>query len=307
MPRTRPRQRPVIRGWIIAGLALFLAFDAVLVVFALAATAPGPRQEANTIAPFTRPSRTPSPTPSPEPHFIAAPRFLAAVNDQVAWRATEGSCGGPDAVIERTEDGGATWSQLSTAKHQVHQVMALLDPGVAIASVVGMAGADCTLGYFSSFTRGQFWEPYPQYLGGASYLDSSDSGTVHVASATATAPCADVLQLSVVDGIAAVLCTDTLFERRGEGWVEVPVPGILAFTPTETGYTVAISSASGCPGVAIASLASPLTTGSAPVTVGCAASVVAPDAVTLSQSAGSLWLWSGDNVVISTDSGISWP
>jgi hypothetical protein len=81
----------------------------------------------------------------------------------------------------------------------------------------------------------------------------------------------------------------------------------LAIATSGTGYVLATSGAAGCAGVQIETLPSPIKADSTPTPVGCAASVTAPEALTVSQSGNSIWLWTGTTTLVSTDGGITWP
>lgn len=329
-PRISPPRPPSVGGsrrvWALVGVIVFLLADVALVGIALAATrpvdhgtpAPAPSFSSDpsvSTPAATSPAATSPATASPAnappatavPGAEAAPRFLSAVSASEAWRATPGSCPGPDAVIERTTDAGVTWQALSTGKNAVHRVAALAGASV-VTSVVGASGNDCAVGFFSTFTNGQFWAPYPGNLGGASYIDPRDHAIVHTPVGPVSAPCDTALQVVTArDAATAVLCAGSVFERTDHGsWASAQTPGVLALTTSDTGYTLAVAGVPGCPGVAIEALRSPLDADARPTMIGCATAVATPQAVTLSQSGRTLWLWSGDTVWISSDGGATW-
>lgn len=320
-PRTPSQRRleaPSRRRWIIAAVIGFLALDVMLVGIAFSMNQAGPQQEPGPIPTFgtgpaaepnASPSASPSPSATPEVAAIApAPRFLAAVSATEAWRASPGACPGTSAVIERSSDKGTTWKTLDTGNDAVHQIVSLINANRTRASVIGPAGADCKVGFFTSFTQGQDWATYPDNLVDATYLDPSDPTKLHVGGEVQPAPCAKALQLRYNDAATAVLCQDTVFERTNTpSWTSVPVPGVLSIATSGSGYVLATSGAPGCAGVQIETLPSPMKADSTPRPVGCAASITAPDAVTVSQSGNSVWLWTGTTTLVSTDGGITWP
>lgn len=323
--RTPPQRRleaPSRRHWIIAAVVGFLALDVLLVGMAFSLNRTGPHQEPGPIPTFSSspnvapstapsPSASPSPSPSATPKVAAvapAPRFLAAVSATEAWRASPGTCPGTSAVIERSSDKGATWQKLDTGNDAVHQIVSLINANRTRASVIGPAGTDCKVGFFTSFTQGQDWAPYPDNLAGATYLDPQNPAKLHVGGQLESAPCAKALQLRYNDAAMAVMCQDTVFERTDTPtWTSVPVPGVLSIATSGSGYLLATSGAAGCAGVQIATLPSPVKADSTPRPVGCAASVTGPEAVTVSQSGTSVWLWTGNTTLVSTDGGITWP
>ena len=201
-PRTPSQRRleaPSRRRWIIVAVIGFLALDVLLVGIAFSMNQAGPQQEPGPIPTFgTSPSRrAPARHRAPRRHRVQlaevaaiapAPRFLAAVSATEAWRASPGACPGTSTVIERSTDKGATWKTLDTGNDAVHQIVSLINANRTRASVIGPAGADCKVGFFTSFTQGQDWATYPDNLAGATYLDPSDPAKLHVAGEVEAAP-----------------------------------------------------------------------------------------------------------------------
>jgi photosystem II stability/assembly factor-like uncharacterized protein len=237
----------------------------------------------------------------------AAPRVLAAVSATEAYRATPGACSGGDTVIEKTTDAGATWTAEPIARYNFHTVLALADAADSRVSAVVGAGANCTVGYFSSFTGGQFWQEYPANLGAANFVDPADRTKIHTEAGIEASPCPSALQLAVDDGSAAVLCADSVAVRAGQGeWATVPVSGALAITAGDSGYTVAASGVPGCAGVAIETITAAADAATQPTQVGCATGLADTSGLTLAQSGSELWLWSGSTVAVSHDAGATW-
>lgn len=298
--------------WALIAIAAFLLVDVALVAWALTTTRASAPSTPGPIPTFTNrpatPTATPTPAPTspPTPAVAAAPRLLAVVSATEAYRATPGACTGGDAantVFEKSTDAGATWQAFATGQYNFHTMLALSDATDTRVSAVVGAGANCAIGAYSSFTGGQFWQEYPQNLAAASYIDPADRSKIHTSAGAEAAPCPAALQLASGANSTAVLCDGTVFTRAGSGtWASAPVPGVLALTASDSGYTLAVANVAGCAGVSIQSLP----VGGSPTVVGCDAAATAPTAVTLAQQGQSLWLWSGTTVAVSANAGATW-
>jgi hypothetical protein len=300
-----------IRLSVAAVLLALVAVDLVLVGFAVTRTHAAAAEPAGPIPTFGVPptgTPTPAPTPTASP-VAAAPRVLAAVSATEAWRATPGSCQGGGAEVDHSTDGGATWQAVSPPVAQgAGQVLALTGASGANVSAVVASGAACTPDVFITQSSGQFWKEQAPSLAGSTFLEPGAAGSVHTSSGDAASPCAGPVQaLDTGDGTVAVLCAAGVSERADgqSAWVSSPVQGGLAIAATDHGYVLAASGASGCAGLAIESLPSPLGS-AAPTPVGCIQQLADPSAVTLSAAGSSVWLWSGGTTMVSTDGGATW-
>jgi hypothetical protein len=285
---------------------VFVLVDAVLVAIALNRDDAVDAQVAAPIPTFGS-SSTPKPTPSPSvaPAPEAAPRFLVAQTEMVGWRATRGGCAGIDSIVESTEDGGVTWEPLSPP--ELHQLVGMSSTSTSTVRLLGRAGSSCAVGSFASFTGGQFWNFYPGSTGEFVFLDPANPMAIHSDGDNLLAPCSANEVHTRGDAIAAG-CDDQFLERDGTtgAWLSVATPGLLAFSPSDTGYTLALAGVDGCPGVSVQSLVSPI--GSVPpITLGCLVEETTPTEVTLATVGSTVWLWSGDRFVVSSDSGVTWP
>lgn len=301
-------RRPNWRLWAFIGVVLFLVVDLLLVAIALSAN--DPQEAAPTSAATydlqTRPS--PSPTPSEvapvvaDPVFVADPRVLAAASESVAWRSTTGDCATTPAIIERTSDGGVTWSEIDTGRSDIRQVFAMTAVSETIVTLVGAAGDDCEVGQFRSFTAGSFWETYDAGGEATPYLDPSDSSIIHVFGNTVAAPCA-AKQL-VFGASFAVLCENQLqLLDDDDEWQAVEITGAVSLATNSDGVVVTVAGASDCTGISVQSLSieSP-----EPVVSGCLREETTPDRLTVAQSGETVWLWNSDRVFVSTDGGVTW-
>jgi hypothetical protein len=307
------------RPWWFVLLGVLIVADVALVVAAVASTRPQMSTEAGPIPTFSpRPVATPSavptadPTASPEPQPSPSPAnavrspqpLVSAVSATEAWRATEGSCSGDPAVVERTTDGGASWQPVRTT-FDLRTVVAL-SAGSERSSIYGGTGAECTPQYWSSFTAGQFWKEYPDEAAGVAYVDV-EASTVSLVSGVVPAPCAAPDRVFSQAANSVVSCADSLESKAGTAdWVSLPVAGLRDLAPSATGYLAAVTEVEGCAGVAVQSLPAPLTARSVLTTVGCLAEADSSAAVALAAAADTVWVFAGDESFVSTDGGVTW-
>ena len=115
------------------------------------------------------------------------------------------------------------------------------------------------------------------------------------------------------DTSAAVLCSDhTVFRTTDAGstWgSSVAVPGSVALASSGNGYAIAVTEQPSCGGVQLLALPE-LVDGSELTASGCFPTLAAPDSlagnIAVSEGAGTLWLWAGDALVLSSDGGTTW-
>lgn len=315
-PRHTPRDSSRRRGWIYLAVVVFLVIDALLIAWALGGSSvDSPHLPSRPIPTFT-PSQ-PSATPIPEAATVAIPstRLLSALDDTSAWRATTGECPVAPATPELTTDAGNNWQATdATADVQVTALQSLHVVNDALVELVGLSAADCTAQFVRSFVAGNDYSDYPVQLAGQWYVDPANRAVVHTPGGEVMAPCASVVALSVrtdVNGSAAVLCGDTqVFTTQdvAETWGKpVQFPGAVNLTVTTMGYVIATIGLPECAGVQLITLSdtapSPIPTGCLPVTV---PSETLPGNVAVSEAAGTLWVWVGDEVKRSRDEGASW-
>lgn len=317
--RARARRRLAI-----VGISAFVLVDLVLVAVALTREPTGLAADAETGATSTpRPvETTPSPTATPTTaaEAVTPTRLLSVVDGDTAWRAQAATCAaGTEAtppVVELTTSGGATWSASTVATDvSLAGVDRLQATDATSAFVVGPAGADCAPAFAQTFSGGAAYRAYPERLAASWYVARTASGTVHSPTGERAAPCPVVVDLAVVsDTEAGVLCSDRTFFRTGDGastWdAGAVVDGAVAVTASAGSYLVASTAAADCDGTALVTppaASGTAATGTAATRVGCApASSETPGSVALSAGAGSVWLWAGDDVSVSTDGGVTW-
>lgn len=226
-------------------------------------------------------SPTATPTPSPTPLAIAAPgaaeRFLAADPGRI-WRATAGSCGDTAPVIERSDDDGATWTDVTPVYRDIAQVRDLLPFSDTQATLIADVGEECETQALRTFTDGEFWSPYDNVLAASAYPTGD---TLVIDGVTLDAPCAEPWGLRSSGGTVAVVCdgvayatTDGQTTRLGDGVVALDILD---------GDIVAATVAPDCDGLQL----TVLPTGDA---IDCvAADAASPSALAL--TADTVWLW----------------
>lgn len=317
--RKRGQRARTRRRLAVVGIGAFVLVDLALVAVALTsepaglAADRGPVALPSSVASEQAATPTPTPTATAPALAVAPTRALSAVDAETAWRSQAGTCApdgtGDALVLESTTSGGDTWSATSVSTEaSLVGVDRLQATAADTVFVVGPAGAGCTPSFAQTFTGGAEFRDYPDRLGAAWFVSRTSTSTVHSPAGDRPAPCA-VIDLAVAgDARAAVLCGDGTVHRTVDGastWdAGTAVEGAVAVTSGADGYLVAASDVAGCDGVAISSVVDSAVT-AAPL--GCApAAIDAPGAVAVSAAAGSLWLWAGDAVLVSTDGGSTW-
>lgn len=282
------RRRPIHRSRTPAGRALTGVLVSVLavavialVVFALTPrTAPetrAPRTPAPAVTPYPSPSATPTAS-APAAAPGAAERFLA-VGEQAMWRASAGECGQVEPLLERSTDGGRSWSDVTPRYLGIGEILHVEAFAGTEAHIVARVGAACETQGLRTFTQGRFWEQNAATLAAATYIDPAAPAAIVTASGRVDAPCAtpwgaqgDVASLTVVcDGTARQLIDGT--------W-QAAAENAVAVTVTDDGVRTARTDPS-CAGLIVVDA--------------CLADAPAGPAA-LAPAGSALWLWAGDAV-----------
>lgn len=243
-----------------------------------------------------------------------AQRLLAAADDLNAWRAIVGRCDEP-AALERTQDGGLTWRRVEARVAPAVRMKATATTTLFV--IGGSPDADCAPTFAFSRTSGTSWVTADEELPGSWYLAPNDRATVHGPTAEVPLPCEAAVDLAGLDADrAALLCVDGgvwLTDDGGSSWgQEGSVLDAVAIAPGEDGYVLGILRPETCEGVAVFSVGADgtgLTEAAAIDTLppGCAVlDGAAPGEVALAVAGENVWLWAGDVVAISVDSGLTW-
>ena len=316
---TTPEVRLSRRNLAIAGVIAFVVFDLILVVWAVVAvrTPPHDPLPAVTSSPAVSPtpsatpvpSATPKPTSTPAADAVAPTRVLAALDGSTAWRASTGPCPATPASPQITTDGGANWKPTDAAGPTgASSILGISVQSASQASAITLASQGCTPEFIRTYVAGDNWATYPDQLAGSWYVDAAKRSVVHTPTGDVQAPCATVIGVAVRDAAnAAVLCANHAVHATGNGGAAwgpaVPVPGSVAISTAGNGYLIAVTDRQGCAGTATDSFDG----GSALAGGGCATSAKPPaGSVAVANGGSTLWMWSGDSVVKSTDGGVTW-
>jgi len=232
---------------IATGALVFLAVDR--------AAPPSAGGTADPIPTFSygRPAATATPTPSAAaPVNVAreSERFLSAGTGGM-WRASAGICGGTAPVIERSTDGGTTWTTVTPTYRGIAQVLSLDSFAGSQAEAVAAMGPTCEVQALRTFTQGEFWAPYPAVLTASRYPTAADPAVVVTPAGSITAPCADPRSFRASGSVVVLVCDGRAYELSdGGSWEALPPVGAVAVAID--GADVLVGSAqAGCAGVAI--------------------------------------------------------
>ncbi|WP_076708704.1 hypothetical protein [Microbacterium oleivorans] len=285
------RRSPVRRGMpaivvAILVVALTVAVGALVVLALQRGQGEAPGRAAQPAPSIELPS--PSPTPSASAIALTPPaakeRFLAVGTDNM-WRATAGACDGTAPVIERSDDDGDTWVDVTPTYRDIAQVRDLIPFAETEADLVADMGDDCETQALRTFTEGTFWSPYDDLLDQSTYLD----GASVIIDADATdAPCAQPWGLRASRDTVAFICDGTAYATVDGTTTEIGTD-VAALDVLED-QIVAATASPDCDGIQLMTLAP----GTAPLDCldGDAAGPVA-----LALTADTIRVWAGDELI----------
>lgn len=245
---------------------------------------------------FTLGVQTPTPTPTPTPVIDrAAERFLTVgtgIGANVWWRGVAGACGGPPPVVERSTDGGATWTNVTPP--DAAQLASIEAFDQTEADLVVGVGANCEPQALRTFTQGQFWESNPDVLAASSFVALADPATVATPAWPVAAPCAQAHSLRTGGDLAALVCDGTAYVADAGGtWVALPAPE--AATVAIEADTVLVAHADdACAGLALTRYAVGGQSQLAPPACTDLEAATAPSAIAAAESGP--YVWSADTV-----------
>ncbi|MCR2824246.1 hypothetical protein [Microbacterium sp. zg.Y909] len=153
-------------------------------------------------------------------HPGAEERFLS-IGPEAMWRASAGECGVTPPLVERSVDGGETWTDVTPTYRGIGQVRSLNAFAGTEAEMIADMGDDCETQYLRTFTQGRFWEPYPELLERATYISPMEPGVIITADGQIDAPCADPWSFRSSGGAVALICDATAFRLANEEWEPV--------------------------------------------------------------------------------------
>ena len=229
------------------GLVVMLVADVLLIAWIFAG--PGGKP----VEPRTQPSPTAAaPTPSESASAAAEEpqtRFLATASGETLWRATAAECTGRASVVERSDDGGDSWTKVPY-KAQVVYRLRFTEPMVGF--VVGATkGCDEPV-VLSTGDGGQSWEE-----SAAQSTWGALGDTVLVPGGREVEACGDaeVRSLATIDESSAlVACADGKVRRTtsgGSSWQDVAtVKGVSSVAASGERFAIG-SAAEGCEGLSV--------------------------------------------------------
>lgn len=285
--------------WVAVALVMLLALGVgALALLAYQRTAPQQSQGSSEPVPsFAFGDRTPTPTPTASPPVSdgeavgtrAEERFLS-VGSQAMWRSTAGECGAVEPLVERSNDGGQTWVDVTPRYLGIGQVAALNAFTAADAELVAAMGTACETQALRTFTQGDFWESYPDVLTASRYVDLADATIVSTPAGQLTAPCADPRSLRAEGDLIALVCDGSAWTWSADAWSALPAPSVLALDVVDGAVVIAHVTPDSCSGVAVSRF--PATDAATLEPVACAEAADPTTPVAL-DAQDVLFLWSG--------------
>ncbi|MEA9999649.1 hypothetical protein QN367_11105 [Cryobacterium sp. RTS3] len=328
--RYSPRDTSRRRVWVYIGVAVFIAFDILLIIWAINSTRASavggtpriiPTYGATPVTPAATPSATPAATgaatPSPASTTastgtilpIPATHLLVAVDATTAWRAQTGACPATTAAPQLTTDSGSTWDTTdASGPTDVTAPQSLTVTSATTVELLGLAKSGCAPQVVKTFVSGDNYKAYPEKVATSWYVDPANRARVHAPGAEHAAPCDAVVALAPKsDKAAAALCADgrlfTTTDAAATWSAPAALPGAIAVAPASAGYLVVSAGRPECAGAQLLTVTDALVA----TVVGChttsTPAAALPGTVAVSEAAGTIWLWAGDTVVRSTDAG----
>jgi hypothetical protein len=256
------------------------------------------------------PNASTYPTPSTRPiESVPVKRLLLAMSSKTAWRATVGDCKTPG-IIERSTNGGASWKRI--VRSGPAPIVRLGAARGEDIFTIGGTGQSCSARYVvyardgtataSRTSLGNVWYPTPgdrDEINGQYGVQAIPCKGGH---AIGLAPLRPSHALVICDDGAAMSTRDS-----GKTWQPAArIPDTLAISAGTGRYWVA-TAREGCDGVTVQSLtekSGSLVRGR----TGCAAGleVVAGEVAIDVTGDGTIWLWSGSRVIVSSNDGRTW-
>jgi hypothetical protein len=285
--------------WVaVAGVAALTIVVVVLAALALQRSRGEGDAAANPVPSFTLGVTTPTPTPTAEASpgaqtNRAEERFLTA-GSEVMWRGVAGECGVTEPLIERSVDGGGTWTDVTPRYLGIGQIMGMNAFSPIDAEVIAAVGPACEVQALRTYTDGEFWEPYPEVLAAAAYLDTIDSTILVSAEERLPPPCPTAQGLRTSGDVAALICDGSVWLRIGEEWVVSAVNDVSALYIAAPEVWVAFRDKS-CEGLAVSRVMATPESNARPI--GCVEGADPAAAAALTVLNGTALLWAGDGIV----------
>jgi hypothetical protein len=277
--------------WITVAAVVALAFVVGVLAFAAYQRAnPEPTPaEASPVPSFDLGVETATPTPAAPvaSQALEAQRYLS-VGGADWWRATAGACGGPAPVVERSTDGGETWTDVTPTYRGIAQVQSLDAFSAQDAEMVA-ALAGCESQALRTYTNGEFWESYPDVLAISRYVSPTDAATVVLPTGPVAAPCAHAWGLRASGDTVALLCDGRVWSWSGTEWQQLAPENAIALALDGSEVVVAHTTPD-CAGIALSRA-----TRDSASPVACAEGLDASASTAIDLTGFDLYLWSADS------------
>ena len=232
--------------------------------------------------------------------------MLAVNSATLAWRAVAGRCPTePDVEVSR--DGGRTWRPTKSGLRSISRMRSYDE-----ASVFAVGGGEeCKSRYAATGGPGESWTFIPRLLGETWYRLPEEHNRIHAPGGRLSSPCGDRLSnfAGLGDRGAAAICTDGtvhLTQDGGRKWRDLHgVATGRAVGADEEVYVLALRDQD-CQGMGVVLL----TPGARDIDsdlIRCAPVGNGPDDnLAVAVRGQVLWLWAGEEVLVSTDRGRNW-
>ncbi|PKI90854.1 hypothetical protein CW368_09325 [Actinomycetales bacterium SN12] len=245
---------------------------------------------------FSQPA-SPSPSPSPTETTAGAAsydrsqeRFLAA-SAGTLWRGVAGQCGVAEPLLERSADGGKSWTDATPRYLGIGQLVALDPFADGQAEIVALTGTDCEAQTLRTFTQGQFWESNPEVHAASRYVDPTDTSRIVSSGATVAASCSDPRSLRASGTTLATVCGGVAHVLDAEDeWMPLPPANVAAVNFDGDDVLVA-HLAEQCTGITISRFASE--DAAAPQSEKCVEAAEPSTPTALAVAGTDLVVWSG--------------
>lgn len=288
--------------WVAGGAVIVLAIVAVVLVVLAIQRVSGADAPEHTAAPVPTfradTSATPSPTPEPTPtaaplHDRSQERFLS-IGAQAMWRGVAGACTSAEPLLERSTDGGETWTDVTPRYLEIGSLSAVSAFAGAEGEIIASMGAECGVQALRTFTQGQFWEPYPDVLAASTYVDPTNPGSIVTPGGPVAAPCPDARSLRSAGGVTALICDSVAYVLGADAaWQPLSTDAVTALS-VSNGRVFVSHHTNSCAGLTITRF-DDATDGSSE-DLGCVdvTDVATPTAVAVSE--GNVFVWSGESM-----------